>query len=180
MTLYYTDPELSTVALKSRTISDEHIVAHDIDALPGTVEADIGASAGFLATLSGAVSLGNMKAILQAGTAVIGKLAANAGVNIGTVELPTSTASTCVSVAASVSVVTLLASNSGRAGAIVVNNGTTTLYLRLGAGASLTLWSVPIEPGGTYEMPRRYYTGIITGIWAAGATGDAKVTEVVA
>ena len=55
MTLYYIDPELSTVALKSRELASEHIIAHDIAALPGTVEADIGASRGFLATLAGAV-----------------------------------------------------------------------------------------------------------------------------
>lgn len=40
-----------------------------------------------LATLAGAIATGNMKAILQAGTAVIGKLAANVGVNIGTVDV---------------------------------------------------------------------------------------------
>src|SRR4051812_37014144 len=55
--------------------------------LPGTAEADIAASKSFLATLAGAIASGSMKAVLQAGTAVIGKLAANVGVNIGTVDI---------------------------------------------------------------------------------------------
>jgi hypothetical protein len=42
-----------------------------------------------LATLASAIATGNMKAVLQAGTNAIGKLAANVGVNIGTVDVST-------------------------------------------------------------------------------------------
>lgn len=81
-------------------------------------------------------------------------------------------------VPASASVVTLAASKSARLGLIVMNNSTSTsrLYLKLGSAASLSSWSVFIEPGGCWEMPRRYYTGIVTGIWT-NTTGDAHVTE---
>jgi hypothetical protein len=42
-----------------------------------------------LATLASAIATGNMKVLLQAGTAVIGKLASNVGVNIGIVDVST-------------------------------------------------------------------------------------------
>jgi hypothetical protein len=176
MTLYYTDPELSTVPLKSRTLSGEHIVAHDVDALPGTVEADIGASRGFLATIAGAIAGGSVKAVLQAGTAAIGKLAANTGVNIGEVSIAAPNIATVTNVTSSATAVTLLAAYAARVGALIVNNSTSKLYVKLGTGASTTSWSVAIEAGGYWEMPRRYYTGAITGIWAT-ANGDAHVTE---
>jgi len=177
MTLYYTDPTLGTVALKSRTLSGEHIGAHDVNALPGTVEVDIGESRGYLATLASAVAGASVKAVLQAGTAAIGKLAANAGVNIGEVSTAAPSAASTANVNASASVVTLLAANAARVGAMIYNSSTTgTLYVKLGPAASLTSWSVQLDPGGYWEMPRRYYTGIITGIWTV-ASGDAKVTE---
>ena len=176
MTLYYADPDLGTVPLKSRTISGEHIGAHDITALPGTVEVDIGQSRGYLATLAGAVTVDIMRVALQTSANVIGKLAANAGVNIGSIEFVGPATSTVTAVTSSATVVTLLAANTARVGALVVNNSTATLYLKLGSAASLTSWSVQLDPGAYWEMPRRYYTGIITGIWSA-VNGDAKVTE---
>jgi hypothetical protein len=165
---------------------------------------------------------------LPAGTNAIGKLAANAGVNIGTVGLAAGTTNigdvdvltlpalpqlpvglgqlpvsgslsvtlasdsdpvivtsadigldaTVNTISASTTVVTLASSNPNRVGLIVVNNktSTSTLYLKFGTGASLTSWSVLIEPGGYWEMPRRYWTGTVTGIWST-AVGDAHVTE---
>jgi hypothetical protein len=44
-----------------------------------------------LDTLAGAIASGSIKAILQAGSAAIGKLAANSGVNIGTIDVATYT-----------------------------------------------------------------------------------------
>jgi len=176
MTLYYADPDLSIVPLKSRTLSGEHIVSHDVDALPGTVEQDIGASRGFLATIAAAIPAGSMQAVLQASSNFIGKLAANAGVNIGTVEVAAPSTASVANVNSSVTVVTLLAANAARTGAMIVNNSTATLYVKLGSAASLTSWSARLDPGGYWEMPRRYYTGIITGIWSA-ANGEAHVTE---
>jgi hypothetical protein len=142
--LYYDDPlAAAPVKMKSRMPGDAIIPAHDVETLPGTVEADIGASKGHLATLVGAP-----------GTAAV------------------------VTVPASASVVTLAAAKATRFGLIVVNNSTSTstLCLKFGSAASLSSWTVQIEPGGTYEMPPRYYTGIVTGIWS-NATGDAHVTE---
>lgn len=85
------------------------------------------------------------------------------------------TAASCTSVSASVTVVTLLVSLPARLGATVHNDSTSILYLRLGAAASTTTFSVRVPPQGYYEVPYRY-TGVITGIWDVAA-GNARVTE---
>lgn len=71
----------------------------------------------------------------------------------------------------------LLASNSSRRGAIVVNDSPSILYLKYGATASLTSFTYRIEPYGTWEMPEPVYTGAIDGIWSADASGAARITE---
>jgi len=178
MTLYYQDPQdpSNFIPIKSRTLSGEHIIARDIDMLPGTVEQDIGDSRGFLATLAGAVTGSIMSVALQASSNIIGKLAANAGVNIGTVDLTAPSTATPTTVASSITVQTLLAAKATRIGAIIFNNSTATLYVKLGSAASLSSWSFRMDPGAYWEMPRGYYSGIITGIWSA-ANGEAHVTE---
>ena len=91
---------------------------------------------------------------------------------------PAGSTATVTTVPASANVVTLQAANANRVGLIIANNktSTSTLCVRFASGASLSNWSVQIEPGGTYEMPPRYYSGIVTGIWS-NAAGDAHVTE---
>lgn len=81
-------------------------------------------------------------------------------------------------VPASITSVLLAAANATRAGLYIVNeSATATLYCKFGSGASLTSYSLlPLEPGCAYEMPRRYYTGLVHGIWSA-AVGTARVTE---
>lgn len=77
----------------------------------------------------------------------------------------------------SASNVTLLISNASRLGVMIVNDSTQTLYAKYGATASLTSFTVAIEPGGYWEMPSPIYTGQIDGIWSADASGAARITE---
>lgn len=57
MTVYYADPEEgANLPMKSRLVSGENVVAHDIEKLPGTVETDITASKDALAILAAAVA----------------------------------------------------------------------------------------------------------------------------
>jgi hypothetical protein len=86
---------------------------------------------------------------------------------------------TVTAVPASTVVVTLAAADATRVGLIVFNNAASTspLYLKLGSGASLASWTVPIQPGGYWELPIDFYDGIVTGIWST-AVGDAHVTEI--
>ncbi len=86
------------------------------------------------------------------------------------------TTGTPSNVAASVTTVTLLASNPNRLGATVYNDDTASvLSLKLGATASATSFTLKIAAGGYYEVPFGY-TGIIDGIWNI-ASGTARVTE---
>lgn len=57
MTLYYADPEAgANIPVKTRTVSGEQVPGHDVLALPGTVEADIGDSKAAMEALAAAVT----------------------------------------------------------------------------------------------------------------------------
>lgn len=87
------------------------------------------------------------------------------------------TTATTSTVASSVSNVTLLSANSNRRGATIYNESTSDLYIKLGATASLTDFTVRMIPGSYYENPYGY-TGRIDGIWVS-ANGQARMTELV-
>jgi hypothetical protein len=82
---------------------------------------------------------------------------------------------TTTSVASSASNVTILPSNANRLGATIFNDSTTILYLKLGATASTSNFTVKMQADGFYEVPFNY-TGIIDGIWSS-ANGNARITE---
>jgi hypothetical protein len=85
---------------------------------------------------------------------------------------PTATLS---NVASSATNVTVLASNTARLGATIYNDSTAVVYLKFGATASTTSFTVKVAAGGYYELPFGY-SGIVDGIWAS-ANGSARVTE---
>lgn len=88
-----------------------------------------------------------------------------------------SSSSAITSVASSASSVSLLASNSSRKGATFFNESTTILYLKLGATASTTSYTVQMPAGSYYELPFiQTYTGAIDGIWSS-ANGNVRITE---
>jgi len=82
---------------------------------------------------------------------------------------------TVTSTAGSASNATLLAANIHRVGATVYNDSTAALYVKLGATASTSSFTIKLNQGDYYEVPFSYQ-GIIDGIWAS-ATGNARVTE---
>lgn len=79
------------------------------------------------------------------------------------------------SVASSASNTTLLPANTNRLGATVYNDSTQVLYLKLGATATTSSYTVQLGANDYVEIPFGY-TGIIDGIWAA-ANGNARVSE---
>lgn len=83
---------------------------------------------------------------------------------------------TLSNVNASASSVTLLAANTARLGATIVNDSTVTLYVKFGATASTTSYTVKLLADAYYEVPFGYY-GIIDGI-SASATGVIRITEI--
>jgi hypothetical protein len=82
---------------------------------------------------------------------------------------------TASSVAASVTVVTILAANPDRYGATVFNDSTADMYLKFGASASTTSFNAKLRPDGYIETPYGY-VGIVTAVWTS-ATGNARVGE---
>lgn len=79
-------------------------------------------------------------------------------------------------VASSASNVTLKAANTARLGLSIHNDSTQVLYVKLGATASATSYTVKMAANSHYETPFGY-TGIVDGIWAS-ANGNAYVTEI--
>lgn len=121
-------------------------------------------------------------AVTNAGTFAVQNTAATpAGTNnIGDVDvasLPTVSSATVASVSSSATNVTLLASSATRKGASFYNNSTQVLYLKHGATATASDFTIAMAANSYYELPQPVYTGIIDGIWAA-ANGAALVTSV--
>lgn len=93
-----------------------------------------------------------------------------------------SSSATISRTAASASSVTLISSNTTRTGAVVVNESSSVLRIKLGTSASATSYTYLLPgstgaPYATWEMSNFIYTGTITGIWDS-ATGSAQVTEI--
>lgn len=86
---------------------------------------------------------------------------------------------TVTSVAMSAVVATILAANASRLQAFIWNDGAAQVFVRLEAGATTALFTVRLSLNGFFELPSPgVYTGIITGITAAG-TATVLATECV-
>lgn len=72
--------------------------------------------------------------------------------------------------------VTLAAANPNRRGLLIYNDSTSVLFVKLGAAASSSSYTVQVAANGYYELPQPIYIGIVDGVWAA-ANGNARVTE---
>jgi len=86
-----------------------------------------------------------------------------------------SATATLSNVASSTTNVTLLASNANRNAATIFNDSTKILFVKYGATASATSFTVKMLAGSYHEVFGNY-TGIIDGIWA-NANGSARITE---
>lgn len=83
---------------------------------------------------------------------------------------------TLANVASSATSVTLIAAAGGVKGRAVFNESTQVLYLKYGATASATSYTVQLAAGAYYEFPQPVYGGVVDGIWAS-ANGNARVTS---
>jgi hypothetical protein len=105
------------------------------------------------------------------------------GVTVLAATAPRSPASNVTNVASSATNVTLLAANANRGAATIYNDSTSVLYLKLGAGASSSSFTIMILPSDYYELPVVYIAGIpgvyqlqVDGVWVS-ANGNARITE---
>lgn len=85
--------------------------------------------------------------------------------------------SSLANVASSATSVTLRAANATRIGLMIYNESTAVLYMKFGATASVTSYTVQLGPSAYYEFAAPVYSGIVDGIWSA-ANGNARVTEI--
>jgi hypothetical protein len=85
-------------------------------------------------------------------------------------------AATLANVASSASNVTLFASSNEANGRTIYNDSTAVLYVKFGATASTSSYTVQIAAGGYYEFPQPLYGGQVDGIWAS-ANGNARTTQ---
>lgn len=84
---------------------------------------------------------------------------------------------TLANVAASATSVTLFAANTGIRARAVYNDSSSIMYLKYGATASATSFTVIVGAGGYFEFPLPVYGGVVDAIWAS-ATGTARTTVV--
>lgn len=119
--------------------------------------------------------------VLAAGSAAIGKLSANSGVDIGDVDvmsvvLPTTNATSAVtSVADTATSTTLLSASAARKGFRIYNDSTAALFVKYGTTASATDFTVKLAADGYLE--ENFYSGRVDGIWASDASGSARITS---
>lgn len=79
-------------------------------------------------------------------------------------------------VATSTTTAALFAANGGRVrGRVIYNEASAILYVKFGATASATDYTVQVAAGGYYELPVDTYAGVVHGILASG-TGSAQCT----
>jgi hypothetical protein len=84
---------------------------------------------------------------------------------------------TVTTVASSATSVTILAENKRRVGATIYNDSNQSLYLKFGATASSSDFTVAVAGPAYYEVPFGY-NGRIDGVWAS-VHGHAHTTEIV-
>lgn len=86
------------------------------------------------------------------------------------------TTATVANVASSASNVTIFAASGNTRGRTIWNDSTQVLYVKFGATASSTSYTVQLAAGAYYEFPQPIYAGQVDGIWAS-ANGNARVTS---
>lgn len=102
---------------------------------------------------------------------------ADGSINTVTTVTPQGYATSTINrIAASLTSVTLIASNTSRKGGYIYNDSTENMYLKLGSSTTSISKTVTIAGSGFYELPQPIYTGIVSAAWAV-ATGSADVTE---
>lgn len=95
--------------------------------------------------------------------------------SLSTTEIKSGTTA-ITSVVGSTSNTIVLAANTSRLGATIFNGANKNMYLKLGATASTSSYTVVLSKDSYYEVPFSY-TGTVDAVWATGVSGSALVTE---
>ena len=78
------------------------------------------------------------------------------------------------SVASSATSVQLLADNANRVEAVITNDSTAILYIKLGTGATTSDYTISLSPNESLIVDK--YNGILHGVWDS-VNGNARITE---
>lgn len=78
-------------------------------------------------------------------------------------------------VLSSITAVSVMNANTNRKGATVYNAAGTAVYMRLGTGATTSVYTVALDPNDYYEVPYNWQ-GVVSGITASNA-GIINITE---
>ncbi len=82
---------------------------------------------------------------------------------------------TLANVNSSATNVTLFTASATANARTIYNDSTAVLYVKFGATASTTSYTVQLAAGQYYEFPQPLYAGQVDGIWAS-ANGAARTT----
>lgn len=85
-------------------------------------------------------------------------------------------AATLANVGSSATSVNLFAATAKALMRTIFNDSTAVLYVKFGATASATSYTVQLAAGAYYEFPQPVYSGNVDGIWAS-ANGNARLTS---
>jgi len=111
-------------------------------------------------------------------TGVAGTATAALPVNVSTITAQNpATSVTLSNVSSTVGSISLLAANANRKRALFFNDSTQDLFLKFGAGASATSFTIKMSGNSYFEMPSPVYTGVFEGSWLL-AVGNARITEI--
>jgi hypothetical protein len=86
------------------------------------------------------------------------------------------TSATEANVASSGTSATLFAASSSTNKRTIWNDSAQALYVKFGATASTSSFTVKVPAGGHYEFPEPVYAGRVDGIWAS-ADGFARLSS---
>lgn len=92
------------------------------------------------------------------------------------VEIEIAVNSNVTRISSSITNIILVAANSNRLGLYLYNDSTATQYVKFGATATTTDFSIRLTPRMTYEMPIPIYVGQIDVI-SSSTNGAIQVTE---
>lgn len=140
---------------------------------------DVSLIDGAAGVLKAAVTAANALKVDPSGVTqpVSGTVTANAGSGTFATKETVAATSTITRTTSTTLSVTIVASNANRLTAAIFNESTSLMYLKFGATATNTSYTVQLASNAYYELPAAHtYTGVIDGIWVS-ANGAAMATE---
>ena len=98
------------------------------------------------------------------------------GLDIVVKKIPTISTATITSIPASTSSTTLKTANADRKGLLLYNDSNSDCFIKFGATASISSFSIKLKSQGHFFIDGPIYSGVVDGIWTTD-NGAMRVTE---